>query len=470
MDTGNKKVKFLKEKLFTKRENIRKILSDNEFGECENFSTGYKEFLNKSKTERETVNYVLKKAIDLGFKELDKTCKYNPGDKIYFINRNQSMILAVIGENGIKNGAKIAVAHIDSTRLDLKPNPLIESDELAIFKTHYYGGMKKYQWTAMPLSLHGRIVKKDGTYIDVTLGENEGEPCFCITDLLPHLAKEQMSKKMSEAITGEDLNVIVGSLPFKSDDSDNSSELVKLNILKLLNEKYGIVEEDFISSDLTLVPAMKAQDVGFDKSMVGGYGHDDRSCAYSSFQAIFNCGIPDKTSIVVLTDKEETGSDGNTGMQSSYARYFICDLADMEGVKGRDVLTKSKCLSADVNAAYDPTFHGSYDAVNSSFINKGVVLTKYTGSGGKYGTSDASAEFTGEVCKIFNDNNVIWQSSELGKVDNGGGGTIAKYVANMNIDVFDIGVPVLSMHAPFEIISKFDLYMAYKAFLAFFKS
>lgn len=464
---NNDKVKELKEKLFSKRANGGKILSVEELIKCEDFSTGYKDFLNKSKTERENVNYVLKKAIDFGFTEFNKSTKYNPGDKVYLINRDCGMVLCVIGKNGMKNGTRIAVAHIDAPRLDLKPNPLIESSDFAMFKTHYYGGIKKYQWTTIPMSLHGRIIKKDGTYVDICLGEENDEPCFCVTDLLPHLAKEQMNKKMSEAITGEDLNVMVGSLPFKSDEG---SELVKLNILRLLNEKYGIVEEDFISSDLELVPAVKAQDVGFDRSMVGGYGQDDRSSVYSCMEAMFNCGMPNETAIVVLTDKEEVGSDGNTGMQSNFIQYFISDLADMEGLKYSEVLTKSQCLSADVNAAYDPTFLNNYEIANSSFINRGVVLTKYTGSGGKYGTSDASAEFTNEICRLFNDNGVLWQSSELGKVDVGGGGTIAKYIANLNVDVIDIGAPVLSMHAPFEVISKIDLYMTYKALLAFFMS
>ncbi len=456
--------KELKEKLFSKRANGGKTLSVEELLKCEDFGSGYKDFLDKSKTERENVSYVLKKAIAFGFTEFDRSRKYSPGDKIYLINRDRGMILCVIGKDGVKNGTKMAVAHIDAPRLDLKPNPLVESSDFAMFKTHYYGGIKKYQWTAIPMALHGRIIKRDGTYVDVCVGEEEDEPCFCVTDLLPHLAKEQMSKKMSEAITGEDLNVMVGSFPFKSDEG---SELVKLNILRLLNEKYGIVEEDFISSDLELVPAMKAQDIGFDRSMIGGYAHDDRSCAYCCVEALFNSDIPNETAIVVLTDKEEVGSDGNTGMQSNFVEYFVSDLADIEGIKCSEVLTKSQCLSADVNAAYDPTYLTHYEIANSSFINRGVVLTKYTGSGGKYGTSDASAEFTGQICRLFNNNNILWQSSELGKVDVGGGGTIAKYIANLNIDVIDIGVPVLSMHSPFEVISKIDLYMTYRAISAF---
>ncbi len=464
MNAKKSDFKKIKEALCYKKENGGKIISEKEMKECSSFAEDYKNYLNKAKTERENVIYVLNEIKRNGFVEFEKNKKYKPGDKIYKVNRNCGIILAVVGKEGVKNGAHFAVAHIDAPRLDLKPNPLMENSDLAMLKTHYYGGIKKYQWTAIPLSLHGRMVKKDGTYVDVSLGEEEGEPCFCITDLLPHLAREQMAKKMSQAIMGEDLNALVGSLPFKNGEG---SELVKLNILKLLNEKYGIIEEDFTSSDLELVPAMKARDIGLDRSMIGGYAHDDRSCAYPSYRAILSCKVPSKTAIVLLTDKEEVGSDGNTGMQSRFLEYFVSDLADMENCKCRDVLSKSKCLSADVNAAYDPTYSSSYEVSNSAFINRGVVVEKYTGSGGKYGTSEASAEFTGEVRKLLNDNNVLWQVGELGKVDIGGGGTIAKYMANLNVDVIDIGVPVLSMHSPFEIISKIDLYMTYKAISVF---
>jgi len=468
MSNEKNEVKTLKEKLFAKRENGGKILSEEVLSKCQDFGTGYKDFLNKSKTEREAVRYALEKAKSLGFTEFDKSKKYNPGDKIYLLNREKNIVLGIIGKNGVKNGVKIAVAHIDAPRLDLKPNPFIEESELALLKTHYYGGIKKYQWTTIPLALHGRIVKKNGSYVDVSIGESEEEPCFCITDLLPHLAKEQLNKKMSDVITGENLNVLIGSMPFKS---DSGSELVKLNILKILNDKYGIVEEDFISADLELVPVMKAQDIGFDRSMIGGYAHDDRSCAYCCLEGILNLKeIPEETALILLTDKEETGSDGNTCMKSFFLKYFIADLANQENIKTREVLSKSKCLSADVNAAYDPTYSSSFEFLNSSFINKGVVVTKYTGSGGKYSTSDASAEFTGEILRTLNNNGVLWQSSELGKIDAGGGGTIAKYIASWNINVIDIGVPVLSMHAPYEVISKIDLYMTYKAVNSFFKA
>ena len=465
MSDEKKAVQELKEKLFLKKENGGKTISEAELEESFSFAEGYKDFLNKCKTEKECVSYAVKAAISRGFEEFDKAKTYKAGDRVYRVNRDRNIVLAVIGKQGTKSGVNLAVAHVDAPRLDLKPNPLMESNDLGIFQTHYYGGIKKYQWTTIPLAIHGRIVKRDGTAVDITLGENADEPCFCVTDLLPHLAREQMSKKMSEAIKGEDLNLLVGSLPFRG---GKGSDMVKLNILKLLNEKYGIVESDFISSDLEIVPAMKAQDIGFDRSMIGGYAHDDRSCAYPSLQAILNCESPEKTTIAMLTDKEETGSDGNTGSQSQFLKYFVADLANMDGVKTRDVLTKTKCLSADVNAAYDPTYPSSFESENSSYINRGVVVTKYTGSGGKYGTSDATAEFTGEICNLLSDNNVIWQSGELGKVDIGGGGTIAKYVANMNADVIDIGVPVLSMHAPFEVISKIDLYMTFKAISTFF--
>ena len=465
MNSTKSETKLLKEKLFSTAKHGAKTISEDEMEKIKKFGEKYKNFLDASKTERESVIFAVEKAKEAGFTEFDKYKKYKPGDKFYIVNRGHAVALVVIGKQGTNQGVKLAVSHIDAPRLDLKPNPLFETNELAMFKSHYYGGIKKYQWTTIPLSLHGRIVKKDGSYVDINLGENENEPCFCVTDLLPHLAREQMNKKMCEAIMGEDLNILIGSMPFKNDEE---SELVKLNILKLLNEKYGIVEDDLISSDLELVPAMKARDIGFDKSMIGGYAHDDRSCAYPCIEAILECTSPEKTTIVLLADKEETGSDGNTGMQSNFLKYLISDLAGMDNIKSRDVLSKSKCLSADVNAAFDPTFAGSYEIKNSSFMNHGVVVTKYTGSGGKYGTSDASAEFTGEICKLFSNNNVVWQSSELGKVDIGGGGTIAKYVSNLNSDVIDVGVPVLSMHSPFEVISKIDLYMTFKAIKAFF--
>ena len=327
--------------------------------------------------------------------------------------------------------------------------------------------MRKYQWTAIPLSLHGVLIKADGTSVCVNIGEKEGEPKFVITDLLPHLAKEQAKRTLSEAIKGEELNILIGSRPFKS---DSGSELVKLNILKILNEKYGVIEKDFISAELELVPPFPVADIGFDRSLIGAYGHDDRVCAYPGVEALFEVEAPEHTTIMVLADKEEIGSDGNTGLNSAFLKYFICDLAEMEGLKGRHVLSMSQCLSADVNAGFDPTFPSVHDKNNAAFINHGVVLTKYTGSRGKSGSSDASAEFIGVVRRILDGAGVCWQTGELGKVDEGGGGTVAMYVANLGIDVVDLGVPVLSMHAPYEVVAKADVYSTYKACKAFFES
>ena len=356
---------------------------------------------------------------------------------------------------------------MDNPRIDLKPIPLYESNELAMMKTHYYGGIKKYQWTAIPLALHGKIIRKDGQEITVRVGEKEGEPQFTITDLLPHLAKDQVSKRLGEAFTGEDLNVLVGSLPLEDAEGE---QLFKLNVMKILNEKYGIVESDLISAELSFVPAFKAVDIGFDRSMVGAYGHDDRVCAYPILEAIFKCKTPEYTCISVLADKEEIGSVGNTGLASEFLNYFVADLAAAEGLEARHVYTKSTCLSADVTAAYDPTYASAYEAGNSCYLNRGVGVAKYTGSRGKGGSNDANAEFVAQVRKIFDDNNVLWQIGELGKVDQGGGGTVALDISRMNADVIDVGVPVLSMHAPFEVVSKLDVYMAYKAFKAYFEA
>ena len=459
-------VEELKKELCYKADNAGAILSDEEIGKADAFAEGYKKFLNEAKTEREATQVVLSQAKEKGFQEFVPGKKYEAGDKLYYVNRDKAIILAVIGKKGIEEGVKIAAAHIDSPRLDLKPNPLYESDEIALFKTHYYGGIKKYQWVAIPLALHGVIIKKDGTKITVKIGEDESEPKFVISDILPHLGAEQGKRTLSEGISGEELNVIVGSRPFKSDEG---SELVKLNILKLLNEKYGIVESDFLSAELEVVPAFKADDIGFDRSLIGSYGHDDRVCAYPAAMAAFDVEAPDYTVISVLTDKEETGSDGNTGLQSSYLKYFIAYLAKANGLEVYQVLSKSECLSADVNSAYDPTFNSVFEKNNTSYLNKGVVITKYTGARGKSGTSDASAEYMGKIRAMLDKANVVWQIGELGKVDAGGGGTVAKYIANLDIDVVDLGVPVLSMHAPYEVISKLDLYMAYKAFYTFFK-
>lgn len=457
--------KSLKEKIFLDPKKGINKLSEDEIKTADEFCVNYKTFLDSSKTERDAVRYSVALAEKEGFVPFEAGKKYNAGDRVYLVNREKAVAFAVIGKNGVKDGAKLAIAHIDSPRIDLKPNPLYESNNLALFKTHYYGGIKKYQWTTIPLSLHGRVVKLDSTVVDICVGDNENEPCFLITDLLPHLDREQATKTMNKAFTGEDLNVLVGSRPLNDEDE---SDLVKLNVMKILNEKYGITEGDFLSAELCLVPCYKTRDIGFDRSMLGGYGHDDRSCAYPALKAIFDTKTPERTSITFLTDKEEIGSEGNTGMQSDFLRYFIYDLAKADGVEGYHVLSKSKCLSADVNSAFDPTYASAYEPKNCSYLNEGVVISKYTGHGGKYDTSDASAEFMGEIRKMLHDNDILWQIGELGKVDLGGGGTIAKYVANMNVDVVDLGVAVLCMHAPFEVISKIDIYMAYRAFYALF--
>lgn len=460
------KTSQLKEKIMMTEPKGVKALSQEEIAKADEFCVGYKKFLDSSPIEREAVCYTLELIKKAGFTEYDENAQYKAGDKVYKINRDKAIALAVIGKSGVKDGARLAIAHIDSPRIDLKPNPLYEANDLALFKTHYYGGLKKYQWTALPLSLHGTVVKLDGTRVDICWGDKEDESCFCITDLLPHLAKDQVSKPMSKVFTGEELNVLVGSRPYPTEDEE--SDLVKLNVMHILNKKYGICEGDFLSAELCLVPTFKSKDIGFDSGLIGGYGHDDKVCAYPALMATVDVETPEQTCVTYLTDKEETGSDGNTGMQSDFLRFFIYDLAKQDGVEGYRALSKSICLSADVNAAFDPTYASAYEAKNSSYINNGVVISKYTGHGGKYDTSEASAEFMGMVRAMLEKNDILWQVGELGKVDQGGGGTIAKYVANMNVDVVDLGVPVLSMHAPFEIVSKTDVYMAYRAFYSFF--
>lgn len=459
--------KELKEQLIYSPKNLGEILSEEEIAKAHEFCEGYKIFLDEGKTEREVVEFTEKLLIENGFEKFDRTKKYVAGDKVYYNNRGKALIISVIGTDDIENGVHIMASHIDAPRIDLKPRPLYEQTELALFKTHYYGGIKKYQWTAIPLSLHGVIIKKDGTSVKVNIGEAEGDPVFCITDLLPHLAKDQVQRTLSEGIKGEELNILVGSMPFKDDEV---SEKVKLNIMRILNEKYGIVEGDFINAELEMVPAFKAKDIGFDRNLLGAYGQDDRVCAFTSLMATIETQNPTKTVVTVLADKEEIGSDGNTGLNSAYLKYFVADLAKPYGVDGRTVLANSTCLSADVNAAVDPTFPEVTEKNNSAYANYGVGLTKYTGSRGKGGTSDASAEFVAKVTQMLDAENVIWQMAELGKVDQGGGGTVAMYIAALDVDVLDIGVPVLSMHAPFEVTSKLDVYMAYRAFKVYANS
>ncbi|HBL40720.1 MAG TPA: aminopeptidase [Ruminococcaceae bacterium] len=455
----------LRKELFYQPKHICDCVGEEEIKKADAFAEGYKSFMSENKTEREIVSFVSRLAEENGYAPFDSKAVYHAGDKVIYNNRGKAVILAVIGQKPVEEGVRIAVAHIDSPRLDLKPNPLYEDTDLALFKTHYYGGIKKYQWTAIPLSLHGVVMKKNGESLTVNIGEDAGDPKFVVTDLLPHLATDQMKRTLSEGVKGEELNVLVGSRPFAEDEG---SERVKLNILSILNEKYGLIESDFLSAELEIVPAFGADDIGFDRGLIGAYGHDDRVCAYPSLMAVLDCGEPAYTAVTVLTDKEEIGSDGNTGLESEYLSYFLSDLARMQGCAGRDVMSKSECLSADVNAAFDPTFPSVMDKMNASYANRGIVVTKYTGARGKSGTSDASAEFMGRVRRLFDENGVVWQIGELGKVDEGGGGTVAKYMARHNIDVVDVGVPVLSMHAPYEVISKLDLYMAYRAFLTFF--
>ena len=464
MEENKEAIKELKEKLLLKRKNAVFNMSEEEIADCDRFCEDYKDFMNRSKIEREAVIYSIDLLKKNGYVEYKKGMKLKTGDKIYRNNRDKAILMAVIGKAPIAEGVRLCAAHIDSPRLDLKQNPLYEDNEIALFKTHYYGGIKKYQWTTIPLALHGVVIKADGTRLSVSIGEDENDPVFCVTDLLPHLATAQMQKPLAKGITGEQLNIIIGSRPFKDDEESGS---VKLNIMNILFEKYGITEADFISSELEAVPAFRAKDIGFDRSMIGAYGHDDKVCAYTALRATVDCKEPQHTVVTVLTDKEETGSDGNTGLCSAYLEYFIADIAEDLGSDGRTVLSASECLSADVNAAFDPTFPEVNERNNCAYINKGVVITKYTGARGKSGTSDASAEFTGRIRRLMDEKKVIWQTGELGKVDEGGGGTVAAYIANLNVDTIDLGVPVLSMHAPYEIVSKIDTYMAYKAFIAF---
>ena len=457
----------MKEKLLRSKKNGVIRAGAETVKQADEYCEAYKEFLNGAKTEREAVVYAIRHAEAAGFVPFNAKAAYKAGDKVYLNNRNKAIILAVFGKKPCAEGVRIAAAHIDSPRLDLKPNPLYEKTGLAFFDTHYYGGIKKYQWTTIPLALHGRVVKKDGTCVDIRLGEDAEDPQFCVTDLLPHLAGEQMQKTMAKAIDGENLDILIGSRPLGDDDGADS---VKTNIMMLIYEKYGITEDDFVSADLTMVPAFRAVDIGFDRSMIGSYGHDDRVCAYTSFTAALAVEQPEHTTVTVLTDKEEIGSEGNTGLQCDYLRHFIEDLAAMENVPAREVFRRSTCFSADVNAAYDPAYASAYEENNSAYCNGGVVITKYTGSRGKSGTSDATAEYMGSVRKILDDAGVVWQTGELGRVDIGGGGTVAMYIANLNVDVVDVGVPVLSMHAPLEVVSKLDVFMTFRAFEAFFRS
>ena len=434
--------------------------------EAAEYCEGYKAFLNKAKTEREFVAEAVRILSENGYQEYEIGKKYETGDKVYFINRKKALIMTTFGCRPLEEGIRLNIAHIDSPRLDLKPNPLYEKTDLAFLKTHYYGGIRKYQWATIPLAMHGVVITKDGTAVDICIGEDEGDPVFCVTDLLPHLAAEQNERKLKDGIKGEELNVLVGSIPYAGEEI---KEPVKLLVLKLLNEKYGMTEKDFTRAEIEMVPAVKATDVGLDRSLVGAYGQDDKVCAYTAMTAEMATEKPEYTTVTVLADKEEIGSVGNTGLDSDFSLHYIEYLADAAGADVKTVLRNSICLSSDVNAAYDPTFASVYEENNSCYVNKGCVLTKYTGARGKSGSNDASAETMAKVIDIMDREGVYWQIGELGAVDVGGGGTVACYVAKMDVDVVDLGVPILAMHAPFELASKLDIYNTYKAFKAFYK-
>ena len=434
------------------------------FAYCE----GYKAFLNAAKTEREFTAQAAALLERSGYTEWAPGRKYAPGDKVYVMNRKKALIMTTFGTRPLEDGLRLNAAHIDSPRLDLKPNPLYEKSEMAYFKTHYYGGIRKYQWVALPLAMHGVVIKADGETVEISVGEKEGDPVFCATDLLPHLSADQNERKLKDGIKGEELNILLGSLPFDCGDEE-IKEAVKLQILALLHGTYGITEKDFLRAEIELVPAAKAVDVGFDRSMVGAYGQDDRVCAYTAMTAEIATKNPEYTTVTVFADKEEIGSVGNTGLNSNFLLHYVMDLAAAAGADYRRVLEHSLCLSSDVNAAFDPTFPRVYEEKNACYLGKGCVLTKYTGARGKSGSSDASAETMARVIDRMDAEGVYWQIGELGAVDAGGGGTVALYVAGLNVDVVDLGVPILSMHSPFEVASKMDIYHTYKAFLAFYK-
>lgn len=436
-----------------------------EHEQIQNYCRDYKHFLNTCKTERDCVDYVVQLAEKSGFRPYQRGAQLKPGDRIYRKNRGKAIILAVIGSSTPDMGVHIGAAHIDSPRLDLKPNPMYESEELAFLKTHYYGGIRKYQWVTIPLELRGTVARKDGSTVKISIGNDPEDPQFTICDLLPHLGSEQSKKPLGEAIPGEKLNLLLGSIPLKDDEG---SDRVKLSILSLLHQKYGIVEEDLLSAELCAVPAFEARDIGLDRSLIGAYGHDDRVCAYAVLQALLSLQTPSHTAICVLADKEEIGSEGVTGVKSAAFDTFVADLCESFHVPVRTCYEASKCLSADVTAAYDPAFSDVFEKRNSARVNYGVALCKYTGVRGKSGASDASAELVAWFRGVFDPAGIVWQLAELGKVDAGGGGTVAKFMAERNIETLDAGIPVLSMHAPFETVSKLDCYMMYQAGIAFF--
>ncbi len=447
-------IEELKESLFAAPKNGFARLSAEQKAEMEDYNKRYMAFMDACKTEREATAWAIAEAEKHGFKPFTPGMSAKPGDKIYYNNRDKAIALAVIGTESLANGANICAAHVDSPRLDIKPMPLYEDSEIAYLKTHYYGGIKKYQWVTVPLALHGVVYRKDGSVVTVTIGEDENEPVLMISDLLIHLSGDQMQKTAGKVIEGEQLNVIMGTEPLEGEGSD----LVKLHIMKLLNEKYGMIENDFLSAELTMVPAGKCREVGLDRSLISAYGHDDRVCAFAELDSLFHIPTPKKTAVCILADKEEIGSVGISGMQSQYFEHFMGALCDAQGVKLFDCFANSFCLSADVSNAFDPNFAGTCDRRNNSKLNYGVSICKYTGSRGKGGCSDASAEVMGHIRTTFEKAGVIWQHATLGAVDQGGGGTVAAYMANRNIPTVDAGVPVLNMHAPCELVSKLDCY------------
>ena len=461
-------IKELKKKLLSTKKNGYDCVDEGYETAMNAYCEGYKAFLDAGKTERLCALEAIRMAEGAGYRPYVRGMEVKSGDKLYVSNRGKGVMLAHIGEKSLAEGAQIAAAHIDSPRLDLKPNPLYEEAEMAFFKTHYYGGIRKYQWVAMPMELHGVVAMKDGSTVTVNIGGEMGDPKLVITDLLPHLGAEQSKKPLASAIPGETLNLLLGSRPI-GDEEDSGR--VKLAVMKLLYEKYGITEDDFNSAELEAVPAQNACDIGLDRSMIGAYGHDDRVCAYASLKALLDLPkTPAKTAVCILADKEEIGSDGVTGMQSAAFDTFMEDLCDAQGVALRVCYEKSFCLSADVTAAYDPDFAEVYEKRNSAFVNYGIGLCKYTGARGKSGASDADAETVAYIRSLFDEANVIWQIAELGKVDAGGGGTVAMYMANRIITTLDAGVPVLSMHAPFETVSKLDCYETYKGVKAVYQA
>ena len=460
----------LKDELFNQKKSGWESISEDEKKNIYQFADEYMYFLNHAKTEKEIVESAKDILIKNNFKDIETVDNLCPGDKVFYINRNRNVFAAVIGEEPLTSGLRVVGAHADSPRIDLKQNPLFENDGFAYFKTHYYGGIRKYQWATIPLAMHGLIVKSNGERVNIKFGEDDNEPTFMITDLPPHLSHAQDERKLKEGIAGEELNIMVGSIPYSN---EKVSERIKLNILNILNEKYGIKEVDFTSSEIEFVPAFKARSMGFDSSMVAAYGQDDKVCSYTALRGILNITNPKKTAVCVLTDKEEIGFIGVSGMESRMFETFVAEMLDKKGENAPNALvktfSKSKALSADVDAAQDPNYPDVFEKYNSSKLGLGVCMVKYGGARGKSGSSEAPAEFVAEIRKIFNDNKITYHSSELGKVDKAGGGTIALTLANRGMDVLDCGVPILCMHSPYEICSKYDIYQAYRAYEAFYK-